>query len=121
MIQQISADYKRIDPADSAYFDQQKQNYERHGLARYHQLIADIKNRYSGTPIGASESIVTPLAEDLGLQVATPESALPRGWRVVAPEGGRGDATPCPPDHRGTCSGGLAIPETCPPGEGTGG
>ena len=76
VIQQISADYKRIDPADSAYFDQQKQNYERHGLARYHQLIADIKSKYSGTPIGASESIVTPLAEDLGLKVATPESFL---------------------------------------------
>ena len=45
-------------------------------MARYHQLIADIKNKYSGTPIGASESIVTPLAEDLGLKVATPESFL---------------------------------------------
>jgi len=76
VIQQISADYKRIDPADSAYFDQQKQNYERHGLARYHQLIADIKSKYRGTSIGASESIVTPLTEDLGLRLATPESFL---------------------------------------------
>lgn len=76
VIEQISADYKRIDPADSAYFDQRRQNFETQGLARYNQLIADIKNRYSGTPIGASESIVTPLAEDLGLKVATPESFL---------------------------------------------
>jgi zinc/manganese transport system substrate-binding protein len=76
VIEQISADYKRIDPVDSTYFDQQKQNYEMQGLARYVQLIADIKSRYSGTPIGASESIVTPLAEDLLLKVATPGSFL---------------------------------------------
>jgi len=76
VIEQISADYKRIDPADSAYFDQQKQNYQTHGLARYNQLIADLKSKYSGTSIGASESIVTPLAEGLGLRMATPESFL---------------------------------------------
>ena len=76
VIEQICADYKRIDPADSAYFDQQKQNYETHGLARYNQLIADIKSKYSGTSIGASESIVTPLAEGLDLRIATPESFL---------------------------------------------
>jgi zinc/manganese transport system substrate-binding protein len=76
VIEQISADYKRIDSADSAYFDQQKQNYETQGLAHYNQLIADIKSKYSGTSIGASESIVTPLAEGLGLRMATPESFL---------------------------------------------
>lgn len=76
VIEQISADYKRIDPGDSAYFDQQKQDYETHGLARYNQLIADIKSKYSGTSIGASESVVTPLAEGLGLRMATPESFL---------------------------------------------
>jgi zinc/manganese transport system substrate-binding protein len=76
VIEQISADYKRIDPADSAYFDQRKQDYETQGLARYNQLVADIKSKYSGTPIGASESIVTPLAEGLGLKVATPEAFL---------------------------------------------
>ncbi|MGH3605971.1 MAG: metal ABC transporter solute-binding protein, Zn/Mn family [Pseudonocardiaceae bacterium] len=76
VIEQIAADYQRIDPADAGYFDQQKQTYETQGLSRYNQLIADIKNKYSGTPIGASESIVTPLAEGLGLTMATPESFL---------------------------------------------
>jgi zinc/manganese transport system substrate-binding protein len=76
VIERIAADYKRIDPADAGYFDQQKQTYETRGLARYNQLIAEIKSKYSGTPIGASESIVTPLAEDLGLKMATPESFL---------------------------------------------
>ncbi len=76
VIEQIAADYQRIDPADAGYFAQQKQTYETEGLAHYHQLIADIKRRYGGTPIGASESIVTPLAAGLGLTMATPESFL---------------------------------------------
>jgi zinc/manganese transport system substrate-binding protein len=76
VIEQITTDYKRVHPADAAYFDQQKQAYETQGLARYHQLIADIKSKYGGAPIGASESIVTPLAEGLGLTMATPESFL---------------------------------------------
>jgi len=76
VIEQIAADYQRIDPADAGYFAQQKQTYETQDLARYHQLIADIKSRYGGTPIGASESIVTPLAAGLGLTMATPESFL---------------------------------------------
>jgi zinc/manganese transport system substrate-binding protein len=76
VIEQITVDYKRIDPADTGYFDQQKQIYETQGLARYNQLIADIKTKYSGTPIGASESIVSPLAEGLGLKMVTPESFL---------------------------------------------
>ncbi len=76
VIERITADYKRIDPAAANYFDQRKQDYETRGLARYNQLIAGIKSKYGGTPIGASESIVTPLAEDLGLKMATPEPFL---------------------------------------------
>ncbi|MGH3779311.1 MAG: metal ABC transporter solute-binding protein, Zn/Mn family [Pseudonocardiaceae bacterium] len=76
VIEQIAADYQRIDPVDAGYFDQQKQTYETQGLARYNQLIADIRNKYGGTPIGASESIVTQLAEGLGLTMATPEPFL---------------------------------------------
>ncbi|MGH3825151.1 MAG: metal ABC transporter solute-binding protein, Zn/Mn family [Pseudonocardiaceae bacterium] len=76
VIEQITADYKRIDPADAAYFDQQKHAYKTQGLARYNQLIAEIRNKYGGTPIGASESIVTVLTEDLGLKMLTPESFL---------------------------------------------
>jgi len=76
VIEQIAADYKRIDPADAGDFDRQQNHYQTEGLARYNQLIGDIKSRYGGTPIGASESIVTPLAEGLGLKMVTPESFL---------------------------------------------
>jgi len=76
VIERVAADYTRIDPADAGYFGQRKQAYETQGLARYNRLIADIKSRYGGTPVGASESIVTPLAEGLGLRMLTPESFL---------------------------------------------
>ncbi|MFE8949824.1 metal ABC transporter solute-binding protein, Zn/Mn family [Streptomyces sp. NPDC007856] len=76
VIEKITADYKKIDPADGAYFDQQKKTFETKTLAGYNKLITDIKAKYAGTPIGASESIVTPLAEGLGLKMLTPETFL---------------------------------------------
>ncbi|MFF2147605.1 metal ABC transporter solute-binding protein, Zn/Mn family [Kitasatospora sp. NPDC058190] len=76
VIDQITADYKKIDPADAAYFDAQKQTFTTQALAKYNQLEADIKAKYAGTPIGASESIVTPLAESVGLKMMTPETFL---------------------------------------------
>ncbi|MGW3956380.1 metal ABC transporter solute-binding protein, Zn/Mn family [Streptomyces sp. NPDC004752] len=76
VIEKITADYKKIDPADAAYFDQQKKTFETKTLGDYNKVIADIKAKYAGTPIGASESIVTPLAEGLGLKMLTPETFL---------------------------------------------
>lgn len=76
VIAQISADYVRIDPKDAGYFQQQKQKFETQGLAQYNALIGAIRTKYAGTPIGASESIVTPLAQALGLKMLTPESFL---------------------------------------------
>jgi zinc/manganese transport system substrate-binding protein len=76
VIDRITEDYKKIDPADATYFDQQKNTVESKALARYDQLISEIKKKYGGTSIGASESIVTPLAEGLDLKVLTPQSFL---------------------------------------------
>ena len=76
VIEQITAGYKKIDPADASYFDTQKQTFETQGLGQYTKLISDIKSKYAGTPIGASESIVTPLAAGLGLKMLTPETFL---------------------------------------------
>jgi zinc/manganese transport system substrate-binding protein len=45
-------------------------------MGQYNKLISDIKSKYAGTPIGASESIVTPLAAGLGLKMLTPETFL---------------------------------------------
>jgi zinc/manganese transport system substrate-binding protein len=76
VIAAITADYKQLDPADAAYFGQQEITFETRTLARYDQLIAQIRARYAGTPIGASESIVSPLADTLGLKMLTPYSFL---------------------------------------------
>ncbi|MGW0734015.1 metal ABC transporter solute-binding protein, Zn/Mn family [Streptomyces sp. NPDC002851] len=76
VIDRITADYKKQRPAESAYFDERKRDYENKALARYDELISEIRNTYGGTPVGASESIVTPLAEGLGLKLLTPESFL---------------------------------------------
>ncbi|MFJ5533925.1 metal ABC transporter solute-binding protein, Zn/Mn family [Streptomyces sp. NPDC093261] len=76
VIEKITTDYKKIDPADASYFDRQKTTFETKTLAGYNKLIADIRAKYAGTPIGASESIVTPLAEGLRLRMLTPETFL---------------------------------------------
>src|SRR5437773_2077874 len=41
-------------------------------LRPYRSTIADIKAKYAGTPVGASESVFAPLAADLGLHLVTP-------------------------------------------------
>jgi zinc/manganese transport system substrate-binding protein len=76
VIDAITAAYQRIDPADGSYFAQRKAWFETTALAEYNQLEAQIKARYAGTPIGASESIVSPLAESTGLDLLTPYSFL---------------------------------------------
>jgi len=76
VIDQITADYKRLSPKDAAYFDQQKTTFTTQTLANYTSLIAGIKAKYGGVPVGASESIFTPLADALGLNLLTPETFL---------------------------------------------
>ena len=76
VIDRITADYQHLDPSASAYFATRRSAYLTQGLARYDQLIAAIKAKYAGTPVGASESIFAPLAQALGLKLLTPPSFL---------------------------------------------
>ena len=57
IVNKIRDDLIAIDPADTAAFDQSAQAYLNTGLSQYDALIADIKAKYSGTPVGATESI----------------------------------------------------------------
>src|SRR5437764_5019542 len=68
VIDQIVADYKRLDPKHAAYFGEQKRRFETHALAAYTAEIRLIKSRCEGTPVGASEGIFAPMAEGLGLR-----------------------------------------------------
>jgi zinc/manganese transport system substrate-binding protein len=72
----ITADLKKIDPADDSYFDGQRRKFDTSGLGTYHKLLKEIKARYAGTAVGASESIFAPLADALGLKLVTPPTFL---------------------------------------------
>jgi zinc/manganese transport system substrate-binding protein len=72
----ITTAYSKLDPKDAAYFRAQKTRFLTKGLAEYDNLIATIKRRFGGTPVGASESIFAPLAQALGLRLITPYSFL---------------------------------------------
>jgi zinc/manganese transport system substrate-binding protein len=87
VIARIASDYQRLDPADAGYFATRRQEFETRGLARYDELRAQIKARYSGVPIGYSESIFQGLGEDVGVKLLTPHSfvkAIAEGTEVTA-------------------------------------
>jgi len=76
VIAAITAGYRRLDPRHGAYFDARRRALDAAGLGAYHRLIAQIRRRYAGTPMGASESIFAPMAEALGLRLITPGGFL---------------------------------------------
>jgi zinc/manganese transport system substrate-binding protein len=72
----IRDDLKSIDPGDTSSFDRSAQTFLTTDLQQYHALIAAIKAKYSGTPVGATESIFSYMAPALGLKLITPYSYL---------------------------------------------
>jgi zinc/manganese transport system substrate-binding protein len=64
--------FEEADPGHDSYYEAQARKFDGQGLARYHQLIAQIRNEFAGTRVGASESIFEPLAPALGLDLVTP-------------------------------------------------
>ncbi len=76
VIDRLVADYQRLDPVDAASFAEQRVAFTRVALAQYHSLLGAIKGTSAGTPVGASESIVSMLAPSLGLHLITPPSSL---------------------------------------------
>jgi zinc/manganese transport system substrate-binding protein len=84
---EITRDYDRLDPVGAGYFETRRSAFEDEGLARYRQLIAEIRLRYAGVPVGYSESIFQGLGEALGLKLMTPYSfakAIAEGSEVTA-------------------------------------
>ena len=71
----ITARYKSIDSADASYFDQQRAEFTK-ALEPYTSEIANIKQKYSATPIGATESIFVYMAEALSLNLTTPPAFM---------------------------------------------
>jgi zinc/manganese transport system substrate-binding protein len=87
VIEQVVADYDKLDPSGAAYFAQRERAFETMDLARYDALRKEIRTKYAGTPVGYSESIFRPLGEDLHLKLRTPYSfakAVAEGTDVTA-------------------------------------
>jgi zinc/manganese transport system substrate-binding protein len=76
VINQMVTDYQKLDPADRSYFAQRRTAFVNVALKEYHATVAAIRARYSGVPVGASESIFAMLAPALGLNLITPYSFL---------------------------------------------
>jgi zinc/manganese transport system substrate-binding protein len=87
VISAIVADYDRLEPSNKAYFAAQERQFERVSLATYNRLRAEIRRRFSGVPVGYSESIFQPLGQSLGLRLLTPYSftkAIAEGTEITA-------------------------------------
>jgi zinc/manganese transport system substrate-binding protein len=87
MARTIAADLSKLDVKNKAYYADQLHTFETTGLAHYHGLIAQIKQRYAGVPVGASESIFALQAPALGLDLVTPDrfmKAISEGTEVSA-------------------------------------
>jgi zinc/manganese transport system substrate-binding protein len=76
VIDQITADYKKADPADASFFNSQHDTVLNTNLKAYFDAISQIKANYAGTPVGASESIFALLSPALGLNLLTPSTFL---------------------------------------------
>ncbi len=76
VVNKIRDDLKSIDETNARDFDHFAQTFLTTGLQQYHSLIANIKAKYSGTPVGATESIFSYLAPALGLKLITPYTFL---------------------------------------------
>jgi zinc/manganese transport system substrate-binding protein len=85
----ITRALQRLDRSHAAAYAHQLNTFEARKLGRYHALIAAINHRYAGVAVGASESILAPLAKALGLRLLTPPSflrAISEGTELTAQE-----------------------------------
>jgi zinc/manganese transport system substrate-binding protein len=76
VIDEVTKDLIALDPDHTADFTRQKEAFQTTGLSAYKGVISEIKTRYAGTPVGASESIFALLAPALGLDLVTPPGFL---------------------------------------------
>lgn len=76
VIHRVTADLKGLDIAGASYYDARNRQLTTVALKPYQDAIAAIRQRYTGTPVGASESIFVYLAQALGLNLITPPGYL---------------------------------------------
>jgi zinc/manganese transport system substrate-binding protein len=101
VIDRITANLSRIDPAHATYFAERRDFVLNTALKQYFGLIDQIRSQYAGTPVGASESIFVPLAAATGLDLITPSdllNAVSEGGEPTAADKATADAQLT--DHR---------------------
>jgi zinc/manganese transport system substrate-binding protein len=67
----ITATFKAADPNDASYFDQRRAALDA-SLEPYRDRIAEIKQKFPGARVGATESIFVYMASALGLDLISP-------------------------------------------------
>lgn len=67
----ILTNLKQLAPNDAAYFDAQSAALDQ-SFTAYRDLVSRISAQYSGTPIGATESVFVDMAGETGLNVISP-------------------------------------------------
>lgn len=71
----VTATFASADPADAPYFDQQRAALDA-SLGPYRARIAEIKQRFPGVKVGATESIFVYMAAALGLDLISPPAFM---------------------------------------------
>jgi zinc/manganese transport system substrate-binding protein len=75
-VKTLTAELTKLDHGDAAAFSSGLGAFQSRGLSTYNELVSEIKRKYAGTRVGASESIFAMLAPALGLDLITPASFL---------------------------------------------
>jgi zinc/manganese transport system substrate-binding protein len=76
VVDALVAGYTRLDPAGAPTFARLRTTFETTGTAAYRAAATQIRTRYGGVPVGASESIMAMLSPSLGLHLVTPAAFL---------------------------------------------
>ncbi len=72
VVNQITKDYKALDPTDASSFDAQNTQFLNVALKPYHDRLSAIKTKFAGHKVGATESVFVYLASYLGLDLISP-------------------------------------------------
>jgi zinc/manganese transport system substrate-binding protein len=74
-VYQMYSDLVSLDPANSAYYEQQYANLNA-SLGTYNQRITQIKQQFAGTQVAATEDIFVYLANATGLDLVSPPAFM---------------------------------------------
>jgi zinc/manganese transport system substrate-binding protein len=71
----VSDSLRSLDPANAPYLTQLRSRFAT-ALAPYERRVAEIRQRFAGTKLGATESIFTYMAQALGLDLISPREFM---------------------------------------------